>query len=133
MGDDVVDLGAKLDAGDVAEAEHGAVGIGADDDGAELFGGGEAALGHDGEGEFLTGGDGAAADLAGGVDAVLRLDGGDDLGDGDAEFGELVGLDPDAHGVLAAAEGLDAGDAGEAGELVDHVDEGVVGEEDVIA
>ena len=51
-----------------------------------------------------------AADLSGRVDLVLFLDGRDDLGDGDAEFGELVRLHPDAHGVLARAEHLDAAD-----------------------
>ena len=56
-------------------------------------------------------GDRLAADLAGGVDGVLRLDRGDDLRNGDAELRQLVGLHPEAHGVLAGAENLHAADA----------------------
>ncbi len=129
---EVVGLCAELDAGDVPEVEDRAVGVGAQDDVAELLRGDEASLGADGVGELLTSGDRLAADLAGWVYGVLRLQGSADLRDGDAELGELVGLDPDAQGVLAGAEDLDAGDALDAGDFVDQVDVRVVGEEGAV-
>ena len=53
----------------------------------------------------------------------------DDLRDGDAELRQLVGLDPQAHGVLARAENLHAADARHARELIVEIDVGVVGQE----
>ena len=81
------------------------------------FGGDEAALCADGVGKLLAAGDGLAADLARWVYGVLRLQSGADLRNGDAELGELVGLDPDAQSILAGAEDLDAGDALDARDL----------------
>ena len=126
---DVVDLAAEFDAGDILHADDRAVGVGADDDVFEFLDGGEAAGGGDGEGVDLALRDGFAADLARGVDLVLRPDGGDDLGDGDVQRGEAVGLHPDAHGVLARAEDADAADARDAGERLVEVDVGVVRQE----
>ena len=59
--------------------QDGAVGVGADDDVAELLGRHQAALRAHRVGELLAGGCGLAADLAGGIDVVLGLDGADDL------------------------------------------------------
>ena len=106
----------------------GSVGVGAQDDVGELFGLDETALGAHGVGELLTLGDGLGANLSGGVYVVLGLDGGNDLRRGDAEFRELLRLDPDAEGILAT-EDLYARDAFDAGDLVLQVDDGVVGEE----
>ena len=72
---DAVGLIAKLDAGDVAQVQDGAVGVGAENDVAELFRRDQAALGAHGVRELLALGNGLAADLAGGVHVVLRLDG----------------------------------------------------------
>ena len=58
--------------------QHGAIGIGADDDVAELLGGHQASLGAHRVGELLPGGDRLAADLAGGIDIVLGLERADD-------------------------------------------------------
>jgi len=62
----------------------------------------------------------------------LRLDGVDDFGDGDVELGELIGLHPEAHGVLTPAKHLDAGNAGDPRHLVVDVDVGIIGEKDVV-
>ena len=125
---EVVDLGAELDACDVAKMKDGAVGVRAQDDVAELLRRDETALRANGVGKLLAIGDGLAADLTGGVDVVLRGEGVDDVCGGDAELRHLVGLNPDADGVLAA-EDLNAADAFDAGDLILQVDDGVVGEE----
>jgi hypothetical protein len=123
-----VGLLAQLDAGDVTEAHDGAVGVGADDDGAKLLGLYQAALCPHGVSKLLALRDRLSTDLAGGVYVVLGLDSLDDVRRGDAQLGHLVGVHPNAHGVLSA-EYLHARDAFDAGELVLQVDDGIVGEE----
>ena len=127
-GGDGVGLLAQLDAGDVTEVQDGAIGVGAKDDVAELFGLDQAALRPHGVGKLLALRDRLAADLAGRVHVVLGLDRLDDFRRGDAQLGHLVGVHPNAHRVLPA-EHLHARDAFDAGELVLQVDDGVVGEE----
>ena len=55
-----------------------------------------------------------------------------DLRDSDLQLGELIGIHPAAHGVLAGAEDVDLGHAGDAGEFVDQIDVCVIGEKDVV-
>ena len=74
-------------------------------------------------------GEGAHPDAPGGRLQVLLLDGGDDVGGREAELGQLVGLQPDAHAVVGAAEEVDLGDAGDAQQLVAQVDAAVVDQE----
>ena len=114
---DVVSLRPQFDPGHVLQPDDRSVRVGADNDGAEFLRRDEAALGADRIGEFLPRGDRLAADLSGRVDRVLLLDGIDDIGDGDAELAQGVGLDPDADRILACAEDVDHGDAGHADEL----------------
>ncbi len=130
--DHVVGLRTELDARDVADPDHRAVGIGADDDVAEVGFRDEAALCADAVGEFLAGGNRLRPDLAGGIHGVLLLDGLDDFGNGDVALGENIGVDPEPHRILARAEDGHAGDAVGAGERIVEVDVGVVGEEDVV-
>jgi len=98
--------GAELDARDVAHAQHRAIRIGTHQDGAELL-------------RIREPAGGADVELVGGVvarrlrpdaperrDLVLRADGVHDVGRGQAERGQAVGLEPDAHGVVAGAEHL---------------------------
>lgn len=66
--------------------------------------------------------------MSGRVDGILGFDCVDDLRDGDVELGQLVRSDPDAHGVLAAAEAGTFGNPLDAGHLIVDVDEGVVGQ-----
>ena len=68
-------------------------------------------------------------DAARGRLQVLLLDGGDDVRGREAELGELVGVEPDAHAVVGAAEEVDLGDAGNAQQLVAQVDAAVVDQE----
>ena len=74
-------------------------------------------------------GAGSPPDLARGIHGVLRLNGADDFRNGDAELRQLVGLHPQAHGVLARAEDLNVADARHARELIVEIDVGVVGQE----
>ncbi len=127
-GDGVV-LRAHLDAGNVLDAHDAAIGRGAHDNICEFFGRGQPALRADRIGELLSLGRRLTADLAGRVHRVLRLDGGDDLRYGDGESCQLIGFDPEAHGVLAGAEHLHAADALNAAQLIVEVDVRVVGEE----
>jgi hypothetical protein len=53
-------------------------------------------------------------------------------GNRDVQLGQLVGLDPQPHGVLAGAEDGDAGDSLDPRHLVVDVDVRVVGEKDVV-
>ena len=72
------------------------------------------------------------ADLAGGDldvllgDRVLHVD------RGDAEIGELVGIEPDAHRIAALAEDLDVADARQALQRIDDLQIGVIAERDRI-
>ena len=123
---DVVHLGAQLDAGHVLQPHYRAVGIGAEDDGAEFLRRNEAALGLDGVGKFLPRRDRLAADLPRRIDRVLFLHRAYDIGDGNPQLAERVRIDPDADGVVPSAEHRDLGHAGRSQKLVDDVYIGVV-------
>lgn len=125
-------LRAQFDPGHVAHPQHRAVGIGANDNGAEFLRGLQPTLGPHGVGELLAPGDRFAADRARGIDGVLGLDRLEKFRDREAAFGERVGFHPDPHPVLARPEEGDAGDAFDPGELVVEMDIGVVGEEDAV-
>ena len=80
----------------------------------------------------VPGGRRRLADLAGGDldvllgDRVLHVD------RGDAEIGELVGIEPDAHRIAPLAEDLHVADAGQALQRIDDLQIGVVAERDRI-
>ena len=59
-----------------------------------------------------------AADLPRGIHGILRLNRADDFRNSDRKFGQLVGLDPQPHRVLARAENLHASNAIKASDLV---------------
>ena len=127
-----VGLRAEFHARDFFQAQERAVGIGADDDLAELFRTRQPARRAHRVCEFLARRRGLATDLARGIDGVLRAQGVDDVGDRDAQFRELVRLHPEPHRVLARAENLHVGNARHARDLVDQIDVRVVGQEDVV-
>src|SRR5207247_10521831 len=79
--------------------------------------------------DLLPGRAGASADLSVRVDSILTVDRVDDLRDGDIELGQLIGLYPDSHGVLAGAENLHLGNTLHTAERVAEVDIRVVGQE----
>ena len=68
------------------------------------------------------------ADLAGGDLDVLLGDGVLHVDRGDAELGELVGIEPDAHRIAPLAEDLHVADAGQALQRIDDLQIGVVAE-----
>ena len=125
-----VALRAELDARHVAHPYDRSVDVGAHDDVAEFLLGGEASLRAHRVGELLPRGHRLAADLAGRVHRVLLLQRVEDLAHRDAELGERVGVDPEAHGVVSGAEDTDLTDAGHARHRVVDVDVRVVGEEE---
>ena len=105
-----------------------ALGIRAHDDVAELCRIAQAPDGIDLHLERRACGRRRLSDLAGGDlhvllgDRVLHVDG------GDAEVGELVGIEPDSHRVAPLAENLDIADARQALERIDDLQIGVVAE-----
>ena len=70
-----------------------------------------------------------AAHLTGRVHRVLRLDGVGNVGDGDAQLRQLIGLHPQPHRILADAEDLGLAHAVQARDRVLEVDVGIVGQE----
>ena len=130
--DRVVQHRAELEARHVLEEHLRAVGVAADDDVAELLLVEQAPLRLDGVGVLGPRHRGRPADLAGRGDLVLLVDGVHDVRDRDPELRDAVGPEPDAHGVVAAAEEVDLADARDAGDRVVDVDRGVVREEVVV-
>ena len=132
----VVDLGAELDAGHVLEARQGDPGpslvAGLDDDVVELLGVAEPPERRDGVLERLVRGRRVLADLAGGDLHVLLADRGQHVLGGQVAGLELLGVEPDPHAVVAAAEDLDVADAGDAAQLVLDAERGVVAQEQVV-
>ena len=95
----------------------------------ELFRGSQSTLGTHRVGILLPFGHRFTAHLACGIYRVLRLNGRDDFRNGDRQFGQLVGFDPEPHRILAGAEDLYASNSIQTGELVRKIDVGVVGQE----
>ncbi len=69
---------------------------------------------------------GRAADDAGGGLNVFGADGVGDIRGGQAAFGDLLRIEPDAHGVFTAAEHLDRADALDGLQAILDVEQGVV-------
>ncbi len=116
----------QLDARDVAEARDLSAGAGLDDDVAELVLGGQPAARVDGQREVDRAVHGHAADHAGRDLHVLVADGADDVGRRQAARRDLVGIEPDAHGVVAGAEDHHLAHARDARQHVLHLQHGVV-------
>ena len=83
--EDLVILGAELDPGDVREVDDRAVGLGLEDDVAELLGRRQPRLGGDGGVEHLLGRHRLGADLARRDLGILRLDRRDDVAGASAD------------------------------------------------
>src|SRR5580693_2781433 len=96
--------GAKFDTGDVLEFDDGAIGIFADDDVAKLFRGDETSLSADGVGHRRTRRRGISSHLTGGIHDILLIERVDEIVDGEAELGENLRLNPDAHGIVGGSE-----------------------------
>ncbi len=129
MAGNAVVLRAQFDASHVFDADNPGFRGFAQNDLFELFRRSQAALRANRVSEGLAFGNRLAAHLPGGIDGVLGLNGADNFRDRHLQLGQLIGLHPEAHGVLAGAEDLNGADALHAGERVVQVDVGVVGQE----
>ena len=119
---------AQFEAGNVLEQRFFPIGSGLDDDLAELLGGNQAALGVDLEFEIDGPADRLLADRPGGDLHVLFPDGVDHVSGREVSGGDLVGIEPDAHSVIARAEHLDITGAGDARQNVLDLQGGEVAE-----
>ena len=131
-GGNAVVLAAQLYAGHVLEAQHGAVRATAHDDLAEFLRRDQAALGIDLPGKLRGIGRGHFAKTPWGVLGVLLLNGRRHFIDRHAILCQLVRLQPDAHGIVHAAENDDVANARNALERVHHVNLGPVVDVDLI-
>ncbi len=117
----------QLDTGDIFDAREASIGAGLDDDFAELLGIDEPPLGVDG---VLKRGrarrERRAADNAGGDLHVLLLHRFDEIAGGEASRGQLLGIQPEAHRIIARAEDEDIADAGQAREFILDLEGGVI-------
>ncbi|MND68072.1 hypothetical protein D3C80_595100 [compost metagenome] len=117
---------AQLDPGDIAQAGHRAVGIGAHDDVAEFLGIPQAALHADGHlGSDVVQGRAGADDARRGLQ-VLLADRRHHVARRQAALVELLRVQPDAHGVLPCPAHLDVANALDARQTVAHIEDGVV-------
>jgi hypothetical protein len=115
-----IGLGAEFDPRDIAELQHRAVGVAAQDDVAELLRRLQAFLRADGRVELLPFDGRGAAELADRHLRVLRLHGRDHVRGREPVGGELVRIQPDPHRVLRA-EHLHRADARHAAQRIDDV------------
>ena len=114
----------------VGDAHDRTVGVHAQRHRRELLGGLEQRLHQDRGVEPLPGNGRGAAELPGGDLHVVGANTGHHVGDGHAVLGQLVGVEPDPHGVTAA-EGLSLAHTGHAREHVLDVGYEVVAQVDV--
>ena len=128
----VVGLRPQFQSGHIFQAQNRAVGTGAYDDLPELLFGKQPALCPNRVGEFLALWNRLTTDLPGRINRILRLYGFDNFGNGDAKLGQLVRLDPAAHGILAGSKDRHAGNARYARQLVVQIDVRIVGQKNVV-
>ena len=121
--------GAELDARQVLQAHHLAVAGLADHDVLELGDLGEAALDEHRVLHLLPLRDRRHADVAGRRDHVLLAHDARNVRGGDAEARHPVGVEPDAHAVVARAEDAHLPHAGHARQRVVEIEQRVVAEE----
>ncbi len=127
--DHVIQLGAEFHSGHIAEPEHGAVGVFADDYVAKVFIRYQEPLGPHGVGELLPRGSGFRAYLSRGVDRVLLLDRLDEVRNRNPEAGETVRFHPISHRIGASALNNHRTDTTDPCERVSDVDEGIIRQE----
>ena len=119
--------GAQIHPGDVAQAQHRSVGIGAHDDVLEVGDGIQPALGLDVELQLLVIRDRPGTDASNSSLNVLRLDRIDNVAGRKTETGQPVGPDPGTHGIVLRSPQRRVPDAGRALDLVEQIDGDVVG------
>ena len=124
-------LRPRLDIGHIFEVDELAIRGRLQDDIAELFRRRQLAFDFGAVLFFLCRRCRQAADGPGRSRHILFLDGRNDVGYGQAAFGQLFRIEPDAHGI-AGTEGIDVADAVDALDFVEQVNIGVIFEERLI-
>ena len=126
---DILVPGAEFKPRHIAHAEHAAILIGADDDGAEFIRGNQAPRGGDIEliGRVLAHGLRTHAPKRSHL--VLLLDRADHIRRRQAKRGQPVRLEPDAHGIIARAEHLRVTHTRNAAQSIEHIDGHVIADE----
>ena len=125
----VVSLRAQFDPGDVFHSDDSAIWSFTNDDVSKLFRGRQPPLSEKGVRKLLVCRSGLAAHLTSRIHRVLRLDGVGDVRDRDAQFGQLVRLYPQPHGILPRAENLRLADTVQPCDGIIEVDVRIVGQE----
>ena len=120
---------AQLHARHVAHAQHGAVRVGAHDDGAELLGAGEAPLGLQVDLELRVVAGGPRAHAPNRRLHVLLLDRRHDVRRREVQADEPVRVEPDPHGVVERPEQRRRPDPVHPRQRIEDVDGHVVGDE----
>ncbi len=128
---ELVVVAAELDAGDVAQAHGRAVGVGAQDDRAELLRRTHLSLDDDGEVHGVMRRARLGADRAGSDLRILLQNGIGHVGGVERQAAQLVGIDPDAQCALGRVE-RSATDAGDAPDLVDDIADEEIAEADLV-
>ena len=128
----VVEHGAELHSGDVLNPHLAAGGIGQENDRAELFCSHQPSQGPDCVREVRVRRRRRTAYLSGWADGVLLIDCVDDVRYGQAKTGHPVGIEPNPHRVVAAAEKSDIAHPLDPLQCVNDVYRRVVGEKVVV-
>src|SRR5437763_486222 len=128
----VVSLRAEINPRNVLDPHKRTVRVRPNDNLPEFLRCLQSSLGAHGISEFLSTWNWFAADLAGGIHRVLLLHCGDDVRHSDAEFRELVRLDPKAHSVLASAENLHIANSRHACQWIEDINVAVIGEKNAV-
>ena len=125
---DILVPGAEFKPRHILHAQHAAILIGANDDGAKFIGGNQAPGGGDIEliGRVLAHGLRAHAPKR--RHLVLLLDCANHIGRGQAKCDQPIGLEPDAHGIVARAEHLRITHTRHAAQSIQHIDGDVIAE-----
>ena len=129
---DVFILGSKFDPSDILDPDDPAGGRGLDDDVLELGHVVEPPFGGERNLDRLAERGGRLADLAGRHLGVLRPDRRDHVAGRHVARGQLVGIDPDPHAVVALAEHPHVAHSGHAREVVANIHQGVVAQEELV-
>src|SRR5215472_16642555 len=121
--------GAQLDTRDVLQSDRGTIWILADDDVAEFFRADQSSGSSNGVRKLLALRRRFRSDLASGIDGALLLHGVRQIRNSEAQLRQLIGLHPDAHGIIGSAKVCNLTDAWDTQKGVIDVDGCVVAKE----
>src|SRR5690606_18852581 len=124
----VVVLGSQLNAGNILQAQGGTLLVTAQDHFAEFFRACQPAGRRHTEGEGLAFRGRFGTDTAGGKLGVLAAQGVGHITGGQFVLGQLVGPQPDSHGIVLGTKQRGITNTRQAHQLVQHVEQGIVGD-----